>query len=192
MTALRTFLVPALLLVVALAGCTDGEPPPFERTCPQHAQGLGTTKVHNNFPPSPEFTSTHKQDILGQGFLSFQDHPLDIIEMDFHWEDVRDEQERRGVEVADGRLALHIQDARGRPLAFDDPSTREGPVTSMTFEAGARTNFTLHVPLTGKGADPDPRTITVMWDFVRDLDGNPETADYAVIAYKAVYWYRTC
>jgi len=64
--------------------------------------------------------------------------------------------------------------------------------TELQYDVGVYTNFTLSVPLAGPSAEPNPRTIDVHWHFERDLDGDPETRDQAVIAYQSVYWYRAC
>lgn len=185
----------ALLVSVAFAGCSDGGPGGdggFVGTCPQWVKGLSTNVFQEGFQntsvPEQKFDPSRP---TGAGLQSFQGHPLDVVELDFHPTKTGKPQ---AIAVANATLELRAFRSDNNKgvadqLLLEDIRTRETKDV-WTWGPGIYTNFTLKVPLAEPDQAPNTDPIVLRWDFMPDT--NPRTPSEGIMLYTAYFWYRTC
>ena len=188
-------LLTAVAFAASLSGCTQGDPDePFVGSCPAWVKGLSTNVFQEGFQntsmPEQKFDPAHP---TGAGLAEFQQHPLDLIDLDFH--PTRTGQ-TQAVGVANGTLELRVFRSDGNggvadQLLIHDTAAGTGQAKdTWTFPAGIYRNFTLQVQLAGPAEEPNTSPIVLQWDFLPDA--NTRTPSEAVMLYTAYFWYRTC
>jgi hypothetical protein len=204
---MRILAVAFLLFAVALAGCTQGDPgggkSDFKQTCPSWIKGLSTATFSGPGWFHPNGTNFDSSDSIGGGGLGgFQGHPVDQVELSFYEKQTSNGTRQQFLYIQDGILTVQFsRNDTGAPLKVYD--TSKGPAgpgnpaqDSLSWSGDADglllTNFTLHVDLAAPGDTPAPTGVNAYWTFVRNLDGNQDTASFALRDMTAYFWYRTC
>jgi hypothetical protein len=184
-------LLVAFATSVSLAGCSQGPGgSDFHGTCPAWIKGLSTNVYQEGFQnssmPDQKFDPQHP---TGAGLLHFQNHTLDLVDLDFN---PRNNQPQ-AVGVANGTLELRVLRSSDQSI-LRIRDLRDGPGAPgqdhVTFKAGVYRNFTLQVALAAPDQPPAPEPVLLRWDFIPD--DNPRTPSEAVMLYTAYFWYRTC
>lgn len=186
-----------LALSVSLAGCAKENPGAggFTGTCPQWVKGLSTAVFKEGFQngsvPDQKFDPGHP---TGAGLRSFQGHPLDFVEIDFHPRAQGNGTEVQAVGVANATVELRAFRSDNNKGIADQLLIQNGATgetkDTWTWTPGVYTNFTLKVQLADPHDAPNTDPLVLRWDFMPDQ--NPRTPSEAVMLYTAYFWYRTC
>jgi hypothetical protein len=184
----------ALALSASVAGCLQGDPgkgEPFKGSCPSWIKGLSTNVFQEGFQnssmPDQKFDPQHP---TGAGLEHFQNHTLDLVDLDFH---PRTGGQAQALGVANGTLELRVlRSSDQSPLMIRDLATgsADSGKDVWTWGPGIYRNFTLQVHLAEPNEAPAPEPVLLRWDFVPDA--NPKSPSEAIMLYTAYFWYRTC
>lgn len=142
---------------------------------------------------------THLEHTIGRDRLQLDSGgkslPLDLVQIDFHWNPRGGTGETNGVYVEDsivtGRFVRSDDNAPVHAFMMDedDPHTTRA---DWTFGPGPHANFTLQLSLADSDAPAHPGEVKATWDLQRNLDGKADTHSAAFIKYRIHYLYRVC
>ena len=176
---MRAWALAALLLSVALAGCSvPDDAPDFGITCPTWYASKNSFRATLNWFQNDTVTPQEDKDSLsGEGLLANGSRPLDRFEV------------RIGrVAVEDASLSLRAYAGEGgRALDLRDEGGRD-PRRAITFDEPVG-GLNLTVDLSPGDGPPAPAPLYLLWSFQGDLDADGGTASGAVAEYTVHLWY---